>query len=138
MRRKTGLYIALLIAALTLATLGFILKDAVSRPLSGVMIGVGAGLAGMSLAQLISWRIEKKDPAMARQAMIEQKDERNVIIRDKARATAANITQWLIIALAYMLILIDAPLWATLCAIAVYAAYHVITFVFIAMYQKRL
>lgn len=138
MLKKTYIYVITLVLGAVLAALGFLLTDIAAKALCGVLIGVGAGLFGMSVANLIMKRYEKKNPSVARQSQIEMSDERSVMIRVKARAASANIVQWFIIGLAYVMILIDAPLWGTLCAVGVYMLYHILSFVFMNRYQKQM
>ena len=138
MLKKTYIYVIALVLGALLAMLGFLLTDIAAKALCGVLIGVGAGLFGMSAANLVMKRYEKKNPSVTRQSQIEMNDERNVMIRAKARAASANIIQWFIIGLAYVMILIDAPLWVTLCVVGVYMLYHILSFVFISRYQKQM
>ena len=139
MLKKTWVYAALLTAGAVLIGLSFLFFTAEEeKTLGGVMIGIGAGLLGMSGANLITKRYEKRHPEVVRQSKIEEKDERNVMIRAKARAAAGAAAQWLIIALAFVMILTDAPLGYTLAAIGVYLAYHVLSVIFVSRYQKQM
>ena len=138
MLKKAWVYGALLIIGIALIGLSFLLSTEAQKAIQGVMMGVGAGLLGMSAANLIMKRYEKQHPEVARQSEMEQKDERNMMLRAKARASAANVLQWLIIALAFVMILTDAPLGYTLGAIGVYLAYHVLSVIFMARYQKKM
>ena len=138
MLKKTSFFIAVLILGAVLIALSFLFTSDAQKALSGVLIGVGAGLTGMSAASLVAKRWEKKNPAAAQQNEIDQSDERSVMIRHRARAAAGMITQWLIIAFAFVLILADAPLWQTLVVVCVYAAYHVLYLALTARYQKEM
>ena len=42
---------------------------------------------------------------------IELQDERNILIRQKAKAKSADIIQWLMMIIAYFAIFANAPLW---------------------------
>ena len=138
MLKKMSIYIATLVIGVALVGLSFIFTADAQKAMSGVLIGIGAGLAGMSAASLAAKRWEKKNPAAAQQIEIEQSDERSVMIRHRARATAGMVTQWLVIAFAFVLILADAPLWQTLTVVCVYAAYHVLCLALTARYQKQM
>jgi len=138
MLKKTYPYVIALVLGLIMVALSFLFFNEEQKVLSGILVGVGAGLFGMGTANLIMKRYEKKNPSVARQSQIELSDERNVMIRAKARAASANIVQWFIIALAYVMIIIDAPLWATLCAVGVYMLYHILSFVYMSRYQKQM
>jgi Flp pilus assembly protein TadB len=136
MLKKASFYFAALIAGVALVALSFLFTDDSIKAVGGVMIGVGAGLTGMSLASLLMKRYEKKHPDIARQNQIEQGDERNKMIHTRARATAGTVIQWLVIILAFVLILADAPLWQTLTVVGVFVAYHVLFLVLTVRYQK--
>ena len=138
MLKKTSFNIAALVLGAALIALSLLFTADAQKALSGVLIGVGAGLAGMSAASLAMKRWEKKNPDAARQNEIDQSDERSVMIRHRARATAGMVTQWLVIAFAFVLILADAPLWQTLTVVCVYAAYHVLCLALTARYQKQM
>lgn len=138
MLKKTSFYIATLIIGIVLAAVSFLFTEEAVKAVGGVLLGVGAGLTGMSIANLLMKRYEKKHPDIARQNEIEQGDERSVMIRTRARATAGTALQWLVIALAFVLILADAPLWQTLTVVGVYVVYHVLTLVLTARYQKQM
>jgi len=138
MTKKKWLYAVLLIVGVALIGLSFLFNTEAAKAVQGVMLGIGTGLLGMSLSSLGMIRQMEKNPHLAKQADIESKDERNVMIRTKSKAASADITRWFIIALAFVMILIDAPLWAILCTIGVYLLYHVLALVFMVRYQKEM
>lgn len=51
-------------------------------------IGLGCGVFGQGLGELITRRSEKRHPEIARQREIEKNDERNIALRDRAQAKA--------------------------------------------------
>lgn len=51
-------------------------------------VGVGCGLFGQGVGGLIRRRALKGDPELARRLEVEQKDERNVALSDRAKARA--------------------------------------------------
>ncbi len=138
MLKKTSFYIAVLITGVVLAAVSILFTGESMKAVGGVLIGVGAGLAGMSIAYLVMKRYMKKHPDIARQNEIEQGDERSEMIRTKARAAAGSVVQWLVIALAGVWILTDAPLWQTLVTVGVYAAYNVLLLVMTVRYQRQM
>ncbi len=56
-----------------------------------VCIGLGCGLFGQGLGELITRWSEKGHPEITRQREIEENDERNIALRDKAQAKAYRI-----------------------------------------------
>ena len=138
MLKKTWVYVTLLALGVALIALSFLFSAESTKAVQGVMLGIGAGLIGMSLSNLGMIRYMQRHPQLAKETEIETRDERNVMIRAKAKAASADVTKWFIMALAYVMILIDAPLWVTLCVVAVFALYHVLLLVFVGRYQKEM
>lgn len=54
-------------------------------------IGLGCGVFGQGVGELIARRSAKKYPEAARQREIEENDERNIALRDRAQAKAYRI-----------------------------------------------
>ncbi len=118
MLKKKSFYIATLVLAICLIVVSPFLRGEELKSISGICIGIGAGLLGMSIANLLMKRMEENNPEMMKQSEIEFKDERNTLIRYKAKAKTADIIQWCIMGVAYITILINAPLWVTLVTVA--------------------
>ena len=89
MIKKKILFIGLLFLGIALVCAGFFVFTGEGyRELSGLCIGMGAGLFGMSLAQLVTiWTIEKR-PQLRRKIEIDARDERTRLINEKARSKA--------------------------------------------------
>lgn len=138
MLKKKSFYIITLILGVVSLLLSFILKENITKSVEGVLIGVGAGLFGMSISCLYMKYIEEKNPAEMKQNEIEFNDERSVIIRNKAKAKAGDIIHWCVIGVAYLFILIDAPLWMTLVTVGVFALYDILSIYFMNKYQKEM
>ena len=138
MNRKKGVYLAASIFGVLLAAAALLLDHIIPKSLGGVMLGVGVGLAAMFAAKLQMIRYEQKNPELTRRSRIEEADERNAMIRSRAKARAGDITKWAVITVAYLFILLDAPLWATLSTIAVFVLYNILTIYYTAHYQKEL
>lgn len=112
-------YIVILLAGIALAVAGgFFVKD----KWSGVLIGLGAGLFGMSVAQLISQWVIQRNPALKKKMSIEESDERNIQINNYAKAKAFDFLQFLALPFFLVLVAADVRLWVLLLAIAVYVA----------------
>lgn len=94
MNKKRTLYRTLLILGLGLLAaalaLTALLGDALPDTAGGAMVGVSSGLAAMGLANLLMLRQAEKDPRLARQTEIEEKDERNTAIRRRAKPSPAR------------------------------------------------
>jgi len=116
-------YFAVLLLGLVLVVAGlFFVQDR----WGGVLIGLGAGLFGMSSAQLITEYTLQRNPALQKRAAIEQSDERNVQISNFSKAKAFEFGTFL--ALPYFLVLVIAgvQLWIVLLSVVLYVAYYVV------------
>ena len=139
MSNKKFLNIILLIFGIFLFVLGGIfLKGKIDKNISGVLIGIGSSLFGMCLSNLWQINFYKKHPDEMKTAQIELLDERNTMIRNKAKAQASEITKWFIMGTAYINITINAPLWFTLIIVCVFLLYFLIEIYFINKYQHEL
>ena len=105
---------------------------------SGILLGTGAGVFGANIAKLYFISLEKKNPDIIKENEIELKDERNVLILQKAKAKSADITQWLIMLVAYLEILVNAPLWITLVTIGIFVLYNIIQIYYINKFNKEM
>ena len=120
MQRKSTFYVM----AITISVIMIILSQFVElNSHSGILLGTGAGVIGASIAKLYSINLEKKNPDMIKENEIELQDERNVLIRQRAKAKSADITQWLIMVIAYLEIFVNAPLWIILLTVGIFVLY---------------
>ncbi|WP_042198639.1 hypothetical protein [Paenibacillus camerounensis] len=138
MRRSRAFYGILLFMGICAVAASFFFNNEEFKAVSGVLIGIGAGSAGVSISNLLMIRAARKNPELDKQARIDYNDERNTVIRNRAKAKAADITQWLIMAIAYVTILISAPLWVTLAVVVVFLIYHFMSHYLIVQYQKSM
>ena len=104
MKKKTGMYLAIGIIGIALALIAkFLLQDYLSDSQSGAMIGIGAGLFGYGIAKWCVGLWGAKNPDLMKINEIEEKDERNQLIRSKAQAISGEILHWLLMAGVYLL-----------------------------------
>lgn len=94
--------IIVLIATILTSIFGFVamivFKDleGVYRVFPYVMIGVGCGISGGIGGELLSSRAKKKNPEQAELISIEQNDERNIMIKHKAKSKVLDTITWLL------------------------------------------
>ncbi len=138
MFKKKSFNIIALLFGILLAISSFYLKGETLKSVSGIFLGVGCGLFGMCTANLYLIRLEKTQPGLIKQKEIEVNDERNILIREKAKAKAGDIIQWFVMGVAYVTIIINAPLWVTFLTIGVFLSYNVIWMIFMNKYQKEM
>lgn len=131
-------FILVLLLGIGIALAGMFLKGDELKAVSGVCIGIGACLIGLGAANLFMLGFEEKNPSIAKIKEIEEKDERNIAIRNRAKARAADITQYLIVALTFVTILIKAPLWVTFVTIGIYLSYNILSLYLISKFSKEM
>lgn len=140
MFRKKSIYIIML--ALGIALLGIALYIRVytglPRNVDAACIGVGAVLFGMSISGLCMKYWEKKAPDVMKQNKMEYLDDRNTMVRNRAKAKVADITQWLVMGIAYITILIDAPLWITLIIVSVFLLKNILEVFYMNKFQREM
>ncbi len=137
MKRKSAFDIALLILGLLCAIAGLLTQASAPKQVYGLLLGIGAGLTGMSISNLLVRQVERKNPQIEKQAAIERHDERNRMIRDRAKAKAGDIMRWVVMGLAYFTILMATSLWITLALIGIFLLYQVASLYFWSKYQKE-
>ena len=135
MQKKSMFYIS----AIIISVIMIILSQFVElNSHSGILLGTGAGVLGANIAKLYFINLEKKNPDIIKENEIELKDERNVLILQKAKAKSADITQWLIMLVAYLVILVNAPLWITLVTIGIFVLYNIIQIYYVNKFNKEM
>lgn len=128
--------IVFLIVGLILVAISLFMSNSIPKNVGGLCIGIGSGLVGMSCAKLFLAGYFKRNPEASELNMIEESDERNMLIRYKARAESGKITHWLIIVLALVTILLKAPLWVTLIGVGLFILQDIMYFFFIHKFSK--
>ena len=112
-------YVLLLVAGIVLVIAGgFVIRER----WAGILIGLGAGLFGMSGAHLIAQGGVERNPSLKKKMSIEESDERNISINNYAKAKAFDFFQFLALPFFLILVLADVRLWVVLLAITVYVA----------------
>ena len=135
MKKKSRFYIMAIIMSVIMIILSQFVK---LNSHSGILLGTGAGAIGASIAKLYSINLEKKNPDMIKENEIELQDERNILIRQKAKAKSADIIQWLMMIIAYFAIFVNAPLWVILSTISIFILYNVIQIYYVNKFNKEM
>jgi uncharacterized membrane protein len=111
-----------------LAAAGLYFVKALSQPqgfiraLPYICIGLGCGLFGHGIGNIISYRVIKNNPDIVKQIKIEKTDERNIAISDKAKAKAYDLMIYVFGALMLSFALMGIDLAAVLLLVASYLA----------------
>ena len=125
MKKKTGIYLVIGIVGIALAlSARFLLQDCLSDSQSGAMIGIGAGLFGYGIAKWCVALWGAKNPDLMKINEIEEKDERNQLIRSKAQAISG--------------IFFDAPIWTILTLVGAFLLKTILDFILMAYYQHKM
>ncbi|KNY27050.1 hypothetical protein [Pseudobacteroides cellulosolvens] len=122
------------------AVLGKLTKDTqgIIGTLPYILIGVGSGVFGQNLGTVFNIYAMKKAPQVAKQREIEEMDERNIAINNKAKAKAYDLMVMVFGALmvAFALSKVD---WVVVLAIVIAYLFVVFSNVyFISRYQKEM
>ena len=133
--KKAKYYVITLAGALLLA-LGLCLLKLVPEP-EGIMatlpylcIGVGCGMFGHGLGDILSKKAMRSDPAMAKRLEIEAKDERNVMHANASKAKGFDMMTYVFGALMLAYALMSAsfrvllPFVIAYLFVQFYAVYH--------------
>lgn len=136
--KKRSFYITFIVIGIILGIAGFLIQAEELKAVSGIMIGVGAGLVGKNISNLVLKRYQESHPEMQKLSRIEMQDERNQQIRWRSKARSGDIIQWFIIGLAFVMILLDLPLWLTGLTIGIYVLRYILEIVYISRYQKEM
>lgn len=139
MKSKKTLYVVLMAAGACLL-LAALLAWKLSAPdsIGGMLTGVGSGLLAMGFANWKMLRCQEKDPVQMRRDEISANDERNVAIRRRAQAVSGEVLQWGVMAVAWLSIGFDAPLWVALAAVGIFCAKSVLELCLMVRYQKEM
>lgn len=138
MKRKELFYLFLGILGIALVVSAIVLEGRVPDAVDGTLIGVGAGLLGLGFSLWRFCRFAKKDPVKWKQYEVESRDERNVLIRLRAKAAAGEALQWAVLAAAWAAMILDAPLWVVLAAVGIFLCKTVLEVFLMARYEKKM
>ena len=136
--QKKRLFQGLLAVGIVLLGLSILLDGRVSDALDGMLCGMGSGLLALAGSTLLNLRHQDKHPEEARRHDIEQRDERNVAIRNRAKAVSGEALQWSVMAAAWLSIGLGAPLWVPLAATAVFVAKSVLELCLMIRYEREM
>lgn len=136
--KKKNIYLTAGIIGIALIVTAVVLGDRISDTVNGVFAGLGAGLAGLGIAMWRFCRFAEKEPGIWKQYEIESRDERNVVIRLRAKAAAGEILQWTVMAAAWAAIFLKAPLWVILGAVGIFLFKIILEMCLMARYQKEM
>ena len=144
--KSMGRYLVYSVIGFIILAVGAILgkqtRDAqgIMQTLPYVFIGIGAGIFGQNIGTIFNIRAVKKAPQLGKKKEIEEKDERNIAIRNKAKAKAKAYDLMVMVfgalMMAFALMQVE---WSVVLAFVI--AYLFVVFsniYFITKYQKEM
>ena len=125
MNKKAGRNILFALLGLALLLLGLLLAntwaaDGIMKTLPFVLVGIGAGIFGGNLASAIQGRLASRNLDLGREIRIEEKDERNIVIANGAKAKAVDVFLMVFGAVVLAFALMQMELYVVLALVAVY------------------
>lgn len=135
--------IILVVVGIVLAIVGLICtinveSGGITSRVSTLISSLGFGLLGGGLGSLHKIKRIEKIPGKSKQIEIEYNDERNELIRDKANAKAGDITNWFVLLIAYICIIMGYPNWLTFLVLGVFLLKYILWIVLIKKYNEKL
>lgn len=141
MKKKPKSYIFFL--GIALFALGLLLRvllaeeEGAALSLPYVLLGVGTGITGVGAVNLYKLRLLRENPEKARQLEIEEMDERNIRLREKAGYASWYVTLFALAALSLTLVVLNYKT-ACLLSICVLLVHTASLFIGIYVYNKEL
>ncbi len=134
--KKMKLYVALAVMGAVLIAIGkFVLLDDTT---SGLFIGIGAGLFGLSVAQIIVIGIAGKNPEYKRKTSIEENDERNIAINNKAKAKGFDAMGYILTILMLIFVFVNANLSIILLLVFAYLIIYGVFIFYLNKYSREM
>ncbi len=141
-KQNTAKYVVLLAAGIALFAAGlYTLKQdfaGYTEILPYLAIGIGAGLFGHSVGILANIWTAGKYPEEAKRIEIEEKDERNTAIADKAKSKAFSMTLYIFGALLITFALMGTDLVIILTLVLAYLFVTAVMVYYLWKYQKEM
>ncbi|MGL4346214.1 MAG: hypothetical protein ACRCTE_13530 [Cellulosilyticaceae bacterium] len=141
-KKKNGCVI-LILTGILLAVVGLLLSafatdGTVIARVASLGFGLGFGIIGGGIGALYKMNRLEKTPGKSKQMEIDYRDERNAMIRDKANAKAGEFSNWLVLLVAYLCIIMGYPTWLVLLILGVFLSKYILWIVLINRYNKTL
>ena len=105
---------------------------------NGALIGIGSGVIGASIAQLLTIKIYSKDPSKLKTKTIEVNDERNILIKQKAKSSTYKIFTYVLSIVLMSLVFMNLDSIWLFAAVSLYIIRFIIEIFFISKYMKEM
>lgn len=96
MKKRNSSYLLVIIGLILLIVGLYLIKTitdpyGIFRALPYICVGLGCGIFGHGMGNIVSYRVLKNSPEMTKKIEIDKNDERNVAIRNQAKAKAYDM-----------------------------------------------
>jgi hypothetical protein len=141
---KVGRYVFLAAVGFIIFAVGIAIimllpdSEGILKTLPYICVGVGAGVFGGNLGTALRNKAFNKNPQAAKQMEIEQKDERNQTISNRAKARAYDLMIFVYAAIIIAFALMRVDLYVILTLVAVYLFFIFIYVYYFTKYQKEM
>ncbi|KPU45000.1 hypothetical protein OXPF_14780 [Oxobacter pfennigii] len=141
---KIGRYIVLAVIGFVIFAAGLILTrlsadlDGILKTFPYICVGIGSGIFGGNLGIAIKNKVALQNPQVAKQMEIEEKDERNRTISDKAKAKTYDLMIFVYAGILLAFALIQVDMYVVLALVAVYLFFIFSNVYYLAKYQKEM
>jgi len=143
-KRKSDKYAVFSVIGVIIFVTGLVLiksmpdAQGIMRVLPYLCVGIGTGLFGQNLGEILKNAALKKEPQVAKQIEVEAKDERNIAITNKAKAKSYDLMMMVFPALmlAYALMQVDMSMILTFVAAYLFIVFSNIYY--LNKYQKEM
>ena len=103
-----------------------------------VLVGIGCGIFGYGMSNIVSKKAISKDEHLQRQLEIEKSDERNIAIANKSKAKAYDLMTFLFGVLMLSFALMNIDMVAILLLVAAYLSVHIYGIYYRMKYEKEM
>ncbi len=141
---KVGRYVFLAVVGFIIFAVGLALTkllsntDGILKILPYIFVGVGSGIFGGNLGTALRNKAMLKNPQAARQMEIEQKDERNQAISNKAKAKVYDLMIFVYAAILLAFALMQVDIYIILTLVAVYLFFIFANVYYLTKYYKEM
>lgn len=134
--KKIPTVLVLIGTVLNFLALWLMISNRADGNLTGVLFGIGSGLIGVGISKIFEKAVYRKRPELYKKVTIEQNDERNIAIKNKAQAKAGTILMYLNFILVIVMVACKIPLWAILSLVSINLIYSFCVVFFINKFNN--
>lgn len=135
--KKLIIFMILFSMILILSAAWLMLSGKADDSITGILFGIGSGLFGVGIACIFENYFYKNNPKLYEKKIIEQNDERNISINNKAKAKSGTLIMYLNFILAMVMSVLHIEVWAVLSVLLIGLLYPLLTSFLIVKYNNQ-